>query len=443
MKSELLELFKGVLFATILIILQSCGSNSSDKIITCKLETLSIEENTIGNINLFLETSGSMRGFMPTNQLVVTSFQKRMDEIAVSVEGSPFVEKINYYRLGETINDLSYSQLESILRNGLPARLTATTSDIPSHLSSIISTYSHDNSLSLLVSEFIYAPPNNRNVEFTRSEFRKVLAEAKQKNLAVSIFAFSSEFKGSFYSAKRNSKVERPIRKCCESMIPYYVWAIGQTDDINTFAEDILDEKYEHQINFNFNYSNPDYAILPSSLREGGWFCGAQPNDCRCKEIYDVGYTQEWEGVSPEFTIAVNLEHLPSYMKERSFILENIKVKTSNSSIVRIKDVLSVKDTNLKNLKPIDESLINSATHLLLFTIEKLNDSTEIEIYLENSLPKWVYDWSTNDDSQIDSVGTKTFALLPMMQGVKESFDDKKANYIFRINVSLKTEEDV
>jgi len=388
----------------------------------------------IERLNFFLEMSGSMRGFMPETE--VTDFQRNIDDLTVEIDNSTRVNQPAYFALKESIDSVGRTAFEKVLRSGLTRSASAATSDLPAHLRSILEEYAVNNTVNLLVSEFIYAPPNNRNVEFVKSEFKRVFSQAAQKNLALSVFAFTSDFRGTYWPAG----IKSPIYNCCDTLIPYYIWAIGDAQSLTTFSQQVLKDNFKAMVNFGFQYDAPYYSILPRSGRAGEWYC---VDNCACKAVYETGTTTDWDDTAPVISIGLNLAHLTPYHTDLAYLSEHLSVIPSTGCKAQITQIMAKDQFRNERVDARDESLLNNFTHVVKIQVDQLSEDAELTLSLENVLPAWIQEWSTPDDSNIQEVGTKTFALAQMLQGIKEAYEQGNGENIFSISVGLNIQENI
>lgn len=387
---------------------------------------------TIERVNFFLEMSGSMRGFMPETE--VTAFQRNVDDLAVEIDNSSHVEQPAYFALKESIDSVGRGTFEKVLRSGLTRAESAANSDLPAHLRAILEQYAYDNTVSLLASEFIYAPPNNRNVEFVKSEFKRVFNQAARKDMALSVYAFTSDFQGTYWPAG----IKSPISNCCDTVIPYYIWAIGDQESLTAFGNEVLKNDYEAMVNYGFQYEAPFYGILPRSGRAGEWYC---LDNCACKAVYEVGTDKDWGDTPPTISIGLNLAHLSAYYTDPDYLSEHLTVSPSTGCKAEIYQVLTINSFENERTDARDASLLKSFTHVVKVQVDQLTENAQLTLALDDVLPTWIQDWSTPDDSNINQVGPKTFALVQMLEGIDEAYAESSRADIFSISVDLNIRE--
>ena len=409
-------------------------TSSPENVSSCPPYTYEPPNTTIERINFFLEMSGSMRGFMPETE--VTAFQRNIDDLTVEIDNSSRVSQPAYFALKENIDSVGRAAFEKVLRSGLTRSAAAATSDLPAHLRAILEEYASENTVNLLVSEFIYAPPNNRNVEFVKSEFKRVFSQAAQNKMALSVYAYTSDFQGTYWPAGMKS----PISNCCDTLIPYYLWAMGDQQSLSAFSHHVLKDDFEAMVNYGFQYESPYFGILPRSGRAGEWYC---LDNCACKSVYEVGMARDWDDTPPAISIGLNLAHLTPYHTDPAYLSEHLALIPGTGGNARITQILTIDEFRNERIDSRDASLLNSFTHVVKVQIDQLTEDTELTLALENVLPAWIQEWSTPDDSNIEQVGPKTFAFAQMMEGIEEAYAQDNSEYIFRISVDLNIHENI
>jgi len=428
-----IALFQMLTLPALIVGLYACTS-SSENGISCPPYIYKPTTTSIERINFFLEMSGSMRGFMPETE--VTDFQRNIDDLTVEIDNSTWVGQSAYFALKESIDSVGRTSVEKVLRSGLTRSGSAATSDLPAHIRAILEGYADNNTVNLLVSEFIYAPPNNRNVEFVKSEFKRVFSQAASDNKALSVYAYTSDFRGTYWPAG----IKSPVYDCCDNMIPYYIWAIGDPQSLHAFNNQVVKDNFKAMVNFGFQYEAPYYSILPRSGRAGEWYC---LDNCTCKTVYEVGSSKDWDDTAPVISIGLNLAHLTPYHTDLSYLSEHLSAIPSTGCRAKIIQILTKDQFQNERVDARDASLLNSFTHVLKIQIDQLSENAELTVVLENVLPAWIQEWSTPDDSHIQEVGPKTFALVQMLEGIEEAYDQDNRENIFKISVNVNIQENI
>jgi hypothetical protein len=421
-----------------LFLLLSVFSCSSDKSSTENTEATTTAAakkpaaaaTTIDQVNVFLEVSGSMKGFMPSNQAKgITGFQKTLDPFLASIQQNNSIPGKAYFEVREKPYPLDYDKMAQTVRYGIQQSASSTT--IPAILDSIIT--HHADGVNVLISDFIYSPENGRAVSFVSTDIYRVLAKAKQQGQAVSVFAATSDFQGTFYPAVKSAT--KTITSCCDTPVPYYVWVIGQPEQVSLFNREVVKNTFTEELHSGFAFPAPRYAVLDKYLPVGNWYCAA-PADCHQVAISDLA-------VPAEMVVGINLTDLPAAFSGEAYLKQHLTLLAENTDAkiisihpaARFRQLPGVAGKNSDPLKPY--------THFVKIKLGKLNaPQAELHLQLAQQQPAWVQQWTTPDDSQINQeAGGKTFNLSGIVEGLERAFGASAGGNIFDIAITLQQEK--
>ena len=395
----------------------SCSQNDgeqSTETVDCPTGSQPQVASKVDTLNIIIETSGSMSGFMPTTGGKQTDFQMRVDNLlanAESMEGSR-IRTLRYFSARERMYKEVYSRFTQMLRRGL--RNAGSSSPIPQMLEDISENHVGPNQVSIFISDFIYAPPNQRDRDFIANDIRRALSKVRQKGMAVSVYAAQSDFSGTYYPADSKSQ---PIRKCCDTQIPYYFWVIGPEEQVRLVNQEVVKDNYFEQVHFGFDVQNPTYTIIPGSGREGTWYLSDREGKTiqvdNARDIQDGAFT---------YTIGLQLEGLPGQVASAEYLEDNLLLNVQNGEgkIVEVYETNQFK--NQEDINNKDRRLVECFSHYVKVSVNKVfnrNEDIEVNLVLRNNLPAWIEEYTTTSDSQIEEEGPKTFSLNAIMEGVK------------------------
>lgn len=385
----------------------------------------------LDTLNIFIETSGSMAGFMPSRGGDRTDFQLQIDDLlanAESLEGNT-IKSIRYYSAREKMYKEAYSRFSQMLRRGL--RNVSSSSPIPQMLQNISEEYTGDEQVSIFISDFIYSPPNRRDRDFIANDIRRAISKVRQNKLVVSVYAAQSDFEGTYYPADTKSS---PIRNCCDTKIPYYIWIMGPEEKVRLVNREVMKANFLEQVHFGFSLNDPSYVIIPGSGREGEWYPADREGRVvkldNSRDIRDGGLT---------YTIGLNLEHLPGHVSNTEYLKNNLSLQVENgeAQIQKIHDRTQFLNQETINNK--DRRLINCFTHFVKISVTKVferNSNIQLKLVLDNDLPAWIDSYTTESDSQIEEEGPKTFSLHAIMDGAR-SATGNQAGKVFNITTTV------
>ncbi|MGV3503296.1 MAG: hypothetical protein ACO1O1_06280 [Adhaeribacter sp.] len=422
-----------------LFLLLSVFSCSSDKSTTENTETTATKQadkkaappaapTSIPQVNVFLEVSGSMKGFMPSDQSKgITEFQKTLDPFLAGIQQNSSIGGRSYFEVREKPYPLDYDKISQTVRYGIKQSASSTT--IPAILDSIITGHP---GLNVLISDFIYSPENGRAVSFVSTDIYRVLAKARQQRQAVSVFAATSDFRGSFYPAVKTASAT--ISPCCEAPVPYYVWVIGEPALVRLFNKEVVGSTFAEELHTGFSFAAPRFAVLDKYLPAGSWYCSS-PADCKQIVISDLAEPAQ-------LVVGLNLGELPPAFASEAYLSKHLKLTAENTDarITRIypadrfRQLPGVADKNSDPLKPY--------THFVQIKLSKLQaPQAELRLQLGRQRPDWVQAWTTADDSRPNQEGGKTFNLSGIVDGLERAFAAGAAGSLFDIALTVQQEK--
>jgi hypothetical protein len=371
-----------------------------------------------------------MKGFMPTNKAEgVTQFQQTIDPFLATIQQSNLIQNKGYFEVREKPYPINYDQLARTVRYGIQQSASSTT--IPAILDSVIS--QNQNGVNILISDLIYSPENNRAVSYVSTDIYRVLSKAKQQGQAVSVFAATSEFAGTFYPAEKSA--QKTIANCCDTPIPYYVWVMGKPELVSLFNRELVKNTFPEQVHSGFTFEAPAYSVLDKYMPAGNWYCVAENGTCQAITISDMK-------APVEMIVGANFNELPSAFTGAGYLKQNLKLQAENTD-ARISDIYpAAQFRTLPGVSGKNTDPLKPYTHFIRIKLTKLNaPQTELRLQLANQRPTWVQQWTTTNDSRINQEGAKTFNLAGIMDGVERAFGAGTGGNIFDIVVRLQKEK--
>lgn len=431
-KNIFTSLLLGVLFLT------SCGNG--DEAVTrteeasCANAPQAPIADKLDTLNIIVETSGSMKGFMPT-QNRQTAFQQQVDDLLANAESNKATfEKLRLYTAQDNIRTIGYDRFQSMLRQGL-AQAGAST-PIPDLLRQISTRYTGPGQVSVFISDFIYSPPNARDRDYISNDIRRALAPLQERDMAVAVFGFQSEFQGTFYPAgSKNGGKALPVQNCCETEVPYYVWIMGPEPAVRLAASKLFSNNGAVAMQAGYNRIKPAYGVLPGSGRSGSWYLGGAGN-----QTLLVDNTQELRQGEVSFTVGINLESLPDQFASEEYLRDHLQVQARNGKAA-VENVMSRKNFS-DNEKPSakDRQLIECYTHLVKVNVTGMDDRNSplnLSLSLPAKNPAWTENWTTDDDRNINEAGARTFALNEILDGLRALYPQERED-VFNLDLSIK-----
>lgn len=422
-----------ILFTTLLILLTGCGGNKCE--ITQELLTENkLDENycpiidttikalpnpSIKEINIFIDASGSMTGFMPTTK-PSTEFQILIPDIISKLE-TEFIGKINIYPIYNSNSPMKKSSSVSDVHNGIIyGTLAQKAGDtyIPTMLDSIYKGYFNPYAVNIFLSDCIYSPRNTekKQAEQATREIRETISNYT-KNYFTSVFCLFSQF----------NKI---------SNSPYYLIVFGKPENNhhveNIIVNSITTKKQNfHQTNFGLQYNKPFYSVLPYT--ENSPNCYANPCTNLNNAFVNVE-VQNWNAESDtmSFWIALDLKELPSYAQTKNYLDSNLVLTMQKGTA----EITKITTSAPKGIDKDDKEIADKSTHFVHIKVSSFEEcATTIHLELKYATPNWISELNQTDS---ESNGDKTFGLERLMNGFAEAYKQEKTTYFFNnLNVSL------
>ena len=370
-------------------------------------------------VNIFIETSGSMSGYMPDGE--ITAFKRTIRDIISRInERFTNINSYSIYNSKTSFKRLDITTLENNIHKGKFSWSGST--DLPVMLDSI-KVYNDDSVVNILITDLIFSPENKHegNIAYTTTDIRKTY-QAFSNKFSVSIFCLSSEFKSkNIYSAQS----------------PYYVILQGSPRNVQyvgSLIRKALEELKEtyHEVNYGFTYNKPYYSTLSLTGTTGDFVAGRCTSynnafislqDIDLKE-HGTDYLQFW--------IGLDLKEYPSYVSDSTYMKDNINVtlKGGNAKILSVKDKLPV-EINGED----DKTIASNCNQFIQIGISDLkNKSSILTISLKYSKPAWIDHLS---ESANENNREKTYGLGKINEGLEQAYSSKEAYFFKDLPISL------
>lgn len=362
------------------------------------VEKSSSDELKNTRVNVFVESSGSMSGFMSPKG---TDFQK---EIWSVVEGlqSRITGGINLFHVrskSEPIASLQVSEFRQRLNTG--GFQSSQSTDIPEMLDSIFKR-AEEHTVSVLVSDLIFSPENG-NVAQIKQISTDIRQRFKGKNRSSVLIQLSSEF-------YNKGKIEGS---------PYYIWIIGEDKVVKAVSKYIagLIETPINEADFGIVLPQPRYSILPSISEVSN----ASPANCP----QDGGYYfyreyRDEDQPGLKFWLGLDLSALPSYMRTADYLSKHLSLSAgvSDAVMIQVKEI-----SELKKKLDLELSSKLGLTHMIQIKVGQVAESTIISLNLERGSPNWINQFNIEKE---DGLRQQTFGLKKMINGLEDAQENKK-----------------
>lgn len=383
-------------------------------------------DSSVKSINVYLENSGSMDGYVKGN----TGFEQSIYAYLSELQIGKIVDTLHLHYVNSRIIPLGHD-VEKFIHNIEPTDFrkhggNLGTSDIAIVLDSILKR--HDkNGISIFVSDCIVSPgskyassPQNLNNYLLeqRTKIKKTFVQSLEclnGNLSVVICQLTSSFDGKFYNKADCPRYYKGNR-------PFYIWIIGSTSHIKQMLDKVPLESLkgngadlDNVCTLVSSSKEFDYRVLLTPRLGSFGFDRTAPKTTIC-DIRKENKGQQ-KGMFM-FSVGVNLNQLPL---DKSYLMDIANYEVSNKDYT-----LSVKEQK-------------TGRYPYIFNLSsKIASRGNITIMLKKQFPQWVEERTDllGDDLVKDNATDKTYGLKYLIEGVYEAFKTRQENYAeFKITI--------
>ncbi|NVO84777.1 hypothetical protein [Hymenobacter terrestris] len=369
-------------------------------------------DQPLQRVNVLLEVSGSMEGFMPKTAADGgnTQFQQRVAQFLSDVNRTAAAKQKSFFLLKEKPYAESYGNLSTTVRAGI--RQPAKSTELPAVLDTLMTRYYQPGTVNVLISDFIYSPKNAGAIPYIKTDITDALQRnGAQADLAVSVYGFTSDFRGTYYPALVATGKKT---NCCDTDIPYYYWVIGPSDAVRQFDAALLTDETARQAHFGVVYPRPVYSVLDKFENKGSWYYGDAGASKRAADSYRVVAVSEASAQQPvEFVVGLDLQNLPAQYRELAYLQQNLQVQTVDTD-AKLTGVTAATAQTKGSSGP-----QSRFTHFAKIRLTKVPPASRpLVLKLQNQRSAWVAQWTTKNDAV---PAAKTFALSSLLDGLQAS----------------------
>lgn len=381
----------------------------------------------IRKVNVFLEASGGMVGFMPRGGAAssATPFQNKIAGLFTEINFNKAVGKKDYYYILEKngqslLQKSTYNDLLKTVSAGIEKPALGT--ELPEMLEGILKESAKDNAVSVVISDFIYGPADKTKFAIIPQLIRGALNEAANKEQVISVFGFQSNFTGTFHPAVKTPVAKRQLSNV---KMPYYVWVIGKQEDVLAFNQKVLKSLPEEQAHFGFNRPQPEFEALTKFNPKGNVYCSSRNPEAGCKAIT----LDPQKDMPVEFEVGVNLENYPTPMQSSDYLKNNLVFAGRGITGT----ILSVKKADAKTKA---NPTLEKYSHFIRVRVTEVAKTGSLTLTLPGQEPAWVNQWTTQNDNNPVVQPGKTFKLNEVLSGVQSLYGENSQNE-FQISITF------
>lgn len=396
----------------------SCGSDSTPA--AGRATRAKAAAPAISQLNVYLDASTGMRGFMHANApgSLGSAFQRTVSEVLSNVNELPGAGKAYYFVQESTPKDprvlrsATYGEVSSTVSTGIKSPALGT--EMPTMLREVLQRQqARPGTVSLVISDFIYAPPDLTQTWRVKTDVKEALATVPADKLALSIFAGTSAFRDKFFPGNRTH-----FQVLSGAQLPYYVWVLGAPEAVAAampLLKPLLGPGFERA---SYNSPPPPATVFEHFGNVGTWFL--QRDGQRPVQPLTLAFGENPTRQEPaEFAVGLDLAAAPA--SEAASLPHRLRLAGGEGATL-----LGVQPASTLPKAPTSAAL-PTYTHLARVRVTRLptGPAPALQLVLPRATPAWVARYSTTNDSDIARQGPKTFLLSEVLQGVQDYYDQQ------------------
>ncbi len=385
------------------------------------------------DVNVFLEVSNGMKGFMPSAAAgkEPTVFQSNLNRLISEVQDGRYVDRKAFFLAKEdaqsqpVLDSVSYNTFKSYVVSGIKDDVRGT--PLPAMLQAALEKSVAQEAVCVIISDFIHGPDPRDPGQFISldSDIRSSLRLAERNNLSVAVLANTSAFQGTYHPAVKKPEVRRTLNG---EEIPYYIWIIGKQEEVQLVTNKVLRNLPAQQAYFGFSYAAVPYAAV---LKERAFKpMGVVYCTDRVTEACTTVNMQPAKDEPVAFTIGMDLGALPLSMQREAYLKQHLRVVGNGCK------------ASLLEIKAADEEVkatpaLARYTHFVRVQVPQLTANTgAVSLQLPQVYPAWVNEWSTDNDNNPAAAPGKTYQVNKIMDGVQALYRDRSEN-VFNLTMKF------
>jgi hypothetical protein len=422
MKREILYILSFIYVLAVISVLSACESRRSGREKTEPVEKATETTTVVATlpppvINVYLENSGSMDGYVNGN----TDFKQSVYNYLSDIKISDIATALNlFYINSETIpqgSDIA-GFIQTLNPNTFRMRGgNRGTSDISNLINTILSK-TDTNHVSILISDCIFSPEKGTNaaqylinqqigIKTNVAEYLK-----KHKHTSIIIYQLSSQFNGKYFDAAGNPTLINDRR-------PFYICLIGNTKYLTELRNKIPETKFigsgvQHIFSISPGNVPVDYAVR---INSGDFELDKQNPKTHIIEAKKISRGRE----SGNFTCTLDA-NLSVFLLDEAYLSDAANYQ------------LSDKDFRLTISK--SPAGARNYTHSLKLSSAIIKPGN-LSVKLLIKIPQWVEEMN-DDTGDINEPGAmqKTFGIKYIIHGIYEAYTSEN-NYYTNIKISI------
>jgi hypothetical protein len=424
--NKIYSVFLILLFAT----LTGCKHNCSDDCVQNGLDEnccpkpdesfKPLPKPNIKTVNVFLETSGSMAGYMP-NGGSATEFQKIIHDVVDRINGQ-FPNGVKFYSIYNSNTAFKLLENSAASKNILSGNFSWSGSTyLPTMLDSTLKNYMTDDAVNIFISDCIFSPEkkDTKETELATTDIRSIFKPFAPK-FSSTVFCLYSEFRSAKYQSAKS---------------PYYLILLGKPENIQNIEpliiESVKTTKQNYgEVNYGLHYGKPYYSVLSLSDITSNFIA----YQCDSFQNAFVSLKDISLNVAPDsmkFWIGVDLRGLPSYAVDTAYLKNNLNLTVKGKG-----EITAISRNTPKGLQDIDKPFSEKCTHFIQIRITEINVCVStLQLSLKYSKPQWI---DSLNEPKDEYNRNKTFGLDKIDSGLEQAYKTDENPYFFKsLTISL------
>jgi hypothetical protein len=378
----------------------------------------------INTVNLFLETSASMKGYLTGDTEFKTEVARLITQLEKAKRNGQVAES-QYFLIPQDTVVKSAGDASQFLNLLKKNQLAVGKNSLIVDIFRMLGTRNQPGTVNIFISDCILSDIDIRNKSIIQEEVALIFNRYASSRTAATVYAFTSTFNGNYYPYPKGIQTYEGVER------PYYVWLFGREREVDALNRTLKEEGFkadeELHVGFTFN-SQPAYRILNYTGKQGDYILSSDNQRLEEAKLY--------KGDVIEMTVGMNLSDYPDKLTGKTSLSPRTLVfrgKGVEGNIVSVAP-LSTAQLSQKDMALAEK---NNLTHFVTVQLTALKGK---EGSFDLSFPKkdvpWYEDWSVDDDSQVKENEGKTFALAYLIGGVKEAYQDNTDYFSITIPIS-------
>ena len=372
-------------------------------------------------VNVYLETSGSMNGYVNGGTSI---FQQVIKEYLSGINNANFASVINYYYINSKVipkgNDLA-RYISNLTPQDFSAQGGTATTDIGGLFKTIMEAMDN-NTISIFISDCIISPGrSNDPATYARGQMTDVRDAVvgyinKYRDLACMVYQFESGFKGSYYDYLNNSHKVDMQR-------PFYIWVFGHTMNIAK-----LKINYVPDSDFKIASIRNQWMIFNTPLSE-------LQNQFNYGILLPVG-TQDGKYTRKDATTVKGIQQFGNGLYRFSFgaDLSVAQILMGDEYVEDTRNYCVIIDkARQESFYGSIENNYGSSPYTKNFRVDSNRQFTRgmFSLAFHPMIPDWVTTCSDDDDRSFDGVNDKkTYGLINIFNGIYNGYNNGNHNNI-------------